>query len=208
MQATLYFVGVKTVGTLCKQEDKEVRGFYKCVHTLFAHTECFYVIYSYTLLSTPSAPALSTFSPLFPLTHFSQPACVSYLHSYFLYTLFVERSSIWNSGAHSDFLSLSATLTPTLPFSLALTQRQISLPDCLPPHRTAPHLTSTTQAHTFYMLLYINMSYAHTHTHKGCSRLVFGWQKKHKIKHYVGWPKNAFQRTADSGGWIKKFAIL
>lgn len=70
-------------------------------------------------------------------------------------------------------------------------------------HPTSPHLTSTTttQAHTFYMLLYINMSYAHnlTHTHKSCSCLVFGWQKKHKIKHYVGWPKNAFHQTTDSG---------
>lgn len=161
MRATLRFVGVKTVGTLCKQEDKEVRGFYKCVHTLFAHTECFYVIYSYTLLSTPSARALSTFLPLFPLTHFSQPACVSYLHSYFLYTLFVERSFIWNSGAHSDFLSLSVTLTPSLPFSLALTQRQISLPDCLPPQRTAPHLHHSS-AHILYAAIHKHVIRTHT----------------------------------------------
>lgn len=75
-------------------------------------------------------------------------------------------------------------------------------------HPTSPHLTytTTTQAHTFYMLLYINMSYAHTHTHtntrtriKAALVLFLVGKKKHKIKHYVGWPKNAFHRTTGCG---------
>lgn len=136
MQATLRFVGVKTVGTLCKQEeeDKEVRGFYKCVHTLFAHTECFYVIYSYTLLSTPSAPALSTFHFPFPLPSYTlQPARLRFLSSFIFSIHFVCREEFYMKLRRTFRLP-----SPSLPFSLALAQRQISLPDCLPPHSTSP----------------------------------------------------------------------
>lgn len=152
-----------------------------CAHTIRTHWMLLcYLLLHFTLNSFCSCSFhFPLFAPLFPLTHFSQPACVSYLHSYFLYTLFVERSFIWNSGAHSDFLSLSATLIPTLPFSLALTQRQISLPDCLPPHRTAPHLHHSS-AHILYAAIHKHVIRTHTRIKAALVLFLVGKKKNTK----------------------------
>lgn len=174
MQATLRFVGVKTVGTLCKEEEeeeKEVRGFYKCVHTLFAHTECFYVIYSYTLLSTPSAPALSTFHFPSPLPSYTlQPARLRFLSSFIFSIHFVCREEF--------YMKLRRTFRLPLPLSHSRSHsHKDSLAFLTASHRTAPHLHHSS-AHILYAAIHKHVIRTHTRTKAALVLFLVGKKKK------------------------------
>lgn len=115
----------------------------KCEHTIrtlthtYTRTCCFYVIYSYTLLSTPLL--------LLPLNRFPLPLPLplsGFLSSFIFSIHSVCREEFYMKLRRTHTLAHIPTpsLAPPLPLrvSLALTQRQISLPACLP-SLTPPH---------------------------------------------------------------------
>lgn len=170
------------MGTVCDEEEeegKEERGFYKCVHTLFTHTDSFYVIYSYTLLLTPSAPALSTFRPPFS-SYTLQPARLRFLSSFIFSIHFVCREEFYMKLRRTFRLPLPLFHSDSLSHSRSHSHKD-RLAFLTASHRTAPHLHHSS-AHILYAAIHKHVIRTHSHTHKSCSRLVFGWQKKKNTK--------------------------
>lgn len=204
-----FFREVWKLWELCVEEEEQQQQRFIEVWAHYSHSHTYTHAHAVSMLFTPTLYSqllcyccLSTVSLSRSASSLRLPSCVSYLHSYFLYTLFVERSFIWNSGALILSLTFRLHLSLPLPLwvSLALTQRQISLPACLLAisHPTPFHLT-----HILYAAIHKHVIRTHAHAQLllPCFRLAKKIQKtkrrkettqKNKNKtHPLGWPKNA-----------------